>query len=113
MSPNPSVIAVSSARLQIILEPSHQGMSRIPNLPSVSIMKHRHPKLKQCSKKNPRSPDPGRGALAEQHLLCRRDGAAGLDVEAKVVQDHLQRRQAGDDVELIHVAHVADADDLA
>ena len=40
-------------------------------------------------------------------------GDARLDVPSKVGQHHLQRGEAGDDVELVGVAHVADPDDLA
>src|SRR5512135_1485233 len=47
----------------------------------------------------------------QQHLLRGGHGATGLDVEAEVIQDHLQRREAGHDVDLVHVTQVADTDD--
>jgi hypothetical protein len=52
------------------------------------------------------------GSAAEQDLLRGGDGLAGLNLITKVVEDHLQGRQAADDVHLVHVAHVADPDDL-
>src|SRR5947209_5333498 len=49
---------------------------------------------------------------AEEHLLGGGHRAAGLDIEAQVAQDHLERGEAADDVDLVGVAHVADPDDL-
>src|SRR5690349_17481315 len=51
--------------------------------------------------------------LPEEDPLRGGHRRAGLDSDAQVAQDHLQRREAADDVDLVHVAHVADADDLA
>ena len=47
-----------------------------------------------------------------KHLLGGGHGPARLDVEAELGQDHLERGQGGDHVDLVGVAHVADPDDL-
>src|SRR3954468_21709629 len=53
-----------------------------------------------------------RGFMTEKDLLSGGHGGAGLDVAAEVGQYHFERGQARDHVELVHVAHVADPDDL-
>src|SRR5919197_4147352 len=57
----------------------------------------------------------GRGGHArlEEHALRGGDAGAELDVVAELLEDHLQARQRGQDVERAEVAAVRDAQDAA